>query len=120
VGEVGGFAHSTTLLVQGGVVFSGSPAQLAARAPSDRYLVEIRASGGGGTPPLDAIRRAAGPGTPIAPTHDAGYFLLDCRDPRGLGVVVARLVDGGLDVISARQAQSEIEEAFLVLTGAAA
>jgi ABC-type multidrug transport system ATPase subunit len=120
VDEIAGFAHSTTLLVQGRVVFSGSPAQLAARAPSDRYLVQIRASGAGGTPPVEAIRRAAGPGTPITPTHDAGYFLLDCRDPRGIGAVVARLVDGGFDVISARQAQSEIEEAFLVLTGAAA
>jgi ABC-2 type transport system ATP-binding protein len=120
VDEIAGFAASTTLLVEGRVVFTGSPAQLAARAPSDRYLVEIRAADAAGPPPLAGIRRAAGPGTPITPTCDAGYFLLDCRNPRGIGAVVARLVDGGFDVISCRQAQSEIEEAFLVLTGAAA
>ena len=32
-------AHSMTLLLQGLVVFTGSPAQLAARAPSDRSLI---------------------------------------------------------------------------------
>ena len=54
------------------------------------------------------------------PTNDAGYFVLAPRDADGLGVAVARLVNGGFDVITCRQAQSEMEEAFLVLTGAAA
>jgi hypothetical protein len=53
-------------------------------------------------------------------TNDPGYFVLAPPDPGGLGVAVARLVNGGFDVIACRQAQSEMEEAFLVLTGAAA
>jgi ABC-2 type transport system ATP-binding protein len=120
VDEVPGFADSTTMLVRGSVVFTGSPAQLAARAPSERYLIQVRDTGTGRVPPLAAVQLATGPVTPIMPTGDAGYFLLAPRGARGLGVAVARLVDAGFDVLSCRQAHSEIEEAFLALTGAAA
>ena len=51
-------------------------------------------------------------------TPATSYSLRAIRS--GLGVAVARLVNGGFDVITCRQAQSEMEEAFLVLTGAAA
>ena len=120
VDEVPDFAHSVTLLHQGTVAFKGSPAQLAARAPSDRYLIQVRSSDDETPAPLAAVQLAVGPGTPILPTNDAGYFLLAPRDPHGLGVAVARLVNGGFDVITCRQAQSEMEEAFMVLTRAAA
>ena len=120
VDEVPGFAHSTTLLVQGEVVFSGSPAELAAQAESDRYLIQVRDADHGGPPSLAAVQLAIGRDAAILPTNDAGYFLLAPRAPDGLGVAVARLVDGGFAVIGCRQAHSEMEEAFLVLTGAAA
>jgi ABC-2 type transport system ATP-binding protein len=118
--EVPDFADSVTVLVQGTVVFAGSPAQLAAQAPSDRHLIQVCTSDHRQAPPLAAVQLAAGTGAMITPTNDAGYFVVTPRDPNGLGVVVARLVSAGLDVIACRQAQSEIEEAFLVLTGAAA
>ena len=120
VDEVPDFAHSTTLLVQGGVVFSGSPAELAARAASDRHLIQVHAVDSGGTPSLAAVQLAIGRAAAILPTNDAGYFLLVPRDPSDLGAAIARLVGGGFDVIGCRQAQSEMEEAFLVVTGAAA
>ena len=120
VDEVPDFADSVTLLLQGAVVFTGSPAQLAARAPNDRYLIQVRTRDGGAPPLLPAVRLAVGPGTAILPTNDAGYFVLAPRDPHGLGVAVARLVNGGFDVTTCRQPQSDMEEAFLVLTGAAA
>ena len=120
IDEVQGFAHSVTLLLDGAVVFSGSPAELAARAPSDRYLIQVSTRVAGTPPPLAAVRLAVGPGTPITATNDAGHFVLAPRDPDGLGVAVARLVNAGFDVITCRQAKSEMEEAFLVLTGAAA
>ena len=41
VDEVPDFADSVTLLLHGAVVFTGSPAELAARAPSDRYLIQV-------------------------------------------------------------------------------
>ena len=119
VDEVPDFADSVTLLLRGGVVFTGSPAQLAARAPTDRYLVQVRTRDGAAPPPA-AVQLAVGPGTPILPTNDPGYFVLAPAEPRGLGEAVARLVNGGFEVITCRQAQSEMEEAFLVLTGAAA
>ena len=120
VDEVPDFAHSTTMLVQGGVVFSGSPAELAARASAGRYLVQVRTSDTGASPSLAAVQLATGREAAILPTNDAGYFLLVPRDPSGLGVAVSRLVGGGFAVMGCRQAHSEMEEAFLVLTGAAA
>ncbi len=120
VDEVPDFADSVTLLLHGGVVFTGSPAQLAARAPTDRYLIQARTRGTGTPPPLAALQLAAGPDATITSTNDLGYFLLAPRDPHGVGLAVARLVNGGFDVITCRQAQSEMEEAFLALTGAAA
>jgi ABC-2 type transport system ATP-binding protein len=120
VDEVPDFAHSTTMLVQGSVVFSGSPAELAARAASDRYLIQVRAIATGGPPLLAAVQLATGPAAAILPTNDAGYFLLVPREVSGLGATVARLVAGGFEVIGCRQAHSEMEAAFLVLTGAAA
>lgn len=120
VEEVPDFADSVTLLLHGAVAFTGSPAELAARAPSDRYLIQVRARDRARPPSLAAIQLAVGPGTPMMATNDPGYFVLAARDPDGLGMAVARLVNGGLDVTTCRQAQSEMEEAFLVLKGAAA
>ena len=34
-----------------------------------------------------------------------------------LGAAIAALADGGVDVLACRQERSEIEEAFLALTG---
>jgi len=120
VDEVPDFARSVTLLQRGAVVFTGSPAELASRAPTDRYLIQIRTRVVGTPPPLAAVRLAAGSGTAIRATQEAGQFVLAPRDSDGLGLAVARLVNSGFDVITCRQAQSEMEEAFLLLTGAAA
>jgi ABC-type multidrug transport system ATPase subunit len=120
VDEVPHFADSVTLLFQGRVVFTGSPAQLAATTPSDRYLIQVRRCDARMPPSLAALQLAVGPDATITSTNDSGYFVLAPRDPHGLGVAVARLVNGGFDVITCRQAGSEMEEAFLALTGAAA
>jgi len=120
VDEVPSFADSVTLLLQGALVFAGSPAELAARAPTDRYLIQVRTRDAGAPPPLAAVQLAAGPGTTISPTNDLGYFVLAPQDPQGVGLAVVRLVNGGFDVITCRQAESEMEQAFLALTGAVA
>ena len=59
VDEVPEFADSVTLLLHGTVVFTGSPAELAARAPSDRYVIQIGASGRARPPSLAEVRMAA-------------------------------------------------------------
>jgi ABC-type multidrug transport system ATPase subunit len=120
VDEVPGFAQSTTLLRQGSVVFSGSPAQLAARAASDRHLIQVRAANGDGTPALAALQLTIGREATVTATLDAGYFVLACRRQSDLGVALARIVAAGFEVVGCRQANSEMEDAFLVLTGAAA
>jgi ABC-2 type transport system ATP-binding protein len=119
IDEVSDFVDSVTLLLQGSVAFTGSPAELAARAPADRYLIQVRTRDGA-MPPLAALHLAIGPCATIASTNDLGYFVVVPRDPQGIGQALARLVNGGFDVITCRQAQSEMEEAFLLLTGAAA
>ena len=120
VDEVPGFAHSATLLREGSVVFSGSPTELGAHAPRERYLLRIRTTETGVPPSLAAIQLTTGPGVEAAAARDLGFFVLAPRDPGDLGLAVARLVSAGYDVISCRQAHSEMEEAFLSLTGAAA
>jgi ABC-2 type transport system ATP-binding protein len=120
VDEVPGFARSVTVLRHGSVVFTGSPAQLGACAETDRYLLHVRDADAASAPTLAALRLAAGSVASIVATGDAGYFLVGPQTPGGLGVTVARLVAAGFDVISCRQAHSEMEEAFIVLTRAAA
>ena len=120
IDEVSDFAHSTTLLLKGKVVFRGSPTELAARAPSDRYVVQVRNRASSGLPSPAAVQLAVGRAASMIPANDTGYFLLAPRGEGDLGVGVARLVEAGFDVVSCRQAHSEMEEAFLVLTGAAA
>ena len=112
VDEVPDFADSVTLLLEGAVVFAGSPAQLAARAPTDRYLIQVRIRDRGTPPSQAAVQLAVGRGTPISATNDAGYFLLAPRDADGLGLAVARLVNGGFDVIACRQAHVANGEAI--------
>jgi ABC-2 type transport system ATP-binding protein len=109
VDEVPEFADSVTLLLQGAVVFTGSPAELVARAPSDRCLIQVRARDRERSPSLAAVRLAVGPGTPVMATNDSGYFVLAPGEPDGLGKAVARLVNCGIDVITCRQAQSEMK-----------
>jgi oleandomycin transport system ATP-binding protein len=120
VDEVPDFADSVTLLLQGTVVFTGSPTQLAGRAPSDRYLIHVRTRDADTPPRLAAVQLAVGPGITTTSSSDPGYFVLAPQDPHGVGLAVARLVNAGFDVTTCRQAQSEMEEAFLALTGAAA
>jgi ABC-type multidrug transport system ATPase subunit len=120
VDEVPGFAHAVTMLVSGRVVFNGSPAQLSAQAASDRYLVQVRARHSGDSPSAAAVRLAVGPHASIVATNDVGHFVLAPREPSGLGIAVAHLVKNGFEVIGCRQAHSEIEDAFMVLTEAAA
>jgi ABC-2 type transport system ATP-binding protein len=120
VDEVPDFAEAVTLLRDGAVVFAGSPAQLAATAPTDRYLIQVCARDTGTPPPAVAVQLAVGPRSPVRPTGEPGYFVLTPQYPAGVGLAVACLVNGGFDVITCRRAQSEMEDAFLVLTGAAA
>lgn len=120
VEEVTDFAGSTTLLVRGRVAFNGSPAQLAAQAPTERYLIRVHAVQDGDLPPVAALQLAVGPSARVIRTSDAGHVLLLPREAGDLGVAVARLVGAGLEVVSCRQAQSDMEEAFLALTAGAA
>ncbi len=115
--EVRHFAESITVMARGSVAFRGSPAELAALAPADRYVIQIRGVDPARPPAPAAVRLAVGPSATVAGTSDDGaHFLLCPRAQGDLGVALARLVGAGLQVVACRQAQSEMEEAFLALT----
>jgi hypothetical protein len=48
---------------------------------------------------------------------DGEHFRLEPGEGVPLGTAIAALADGGVDVLACRQERSEIEEAFLALTG---
>ena len=118
--EVRTFAHTVTFLNAGQVAFAGTPDQLAARAPINRYLVRLRSRETQQSPSPAAVVLAVGPSARAIPTQDGAGFLL-CPEADGdLGVAIARLVSAGIEVLTCRQAESEMEEAFLLLAREAA
>ena len=119
--EIQNFADCTTLLVTGRTVFSGSPTELAAQAPADRYQVEVRAPDRARQPALAAVQLAIGGSATAVGVPQNGYqFVLAPRERGDLGLALARLVGAGFEVVGCHQPQSELEEAFLLLTSEAA
>lgn len=121
VEEVRGFADSMTLLREGTVRFSGSPSEFAARAPVSRYIIRVRSAGAAAPPALAALQLAVGAAGEItAATAADDEFVLTPTRVGDLGLAVARLVEAGLEVVTCRHEQSELEEAFLHLASRAA
>ena len=116
--EIRGFADSVTLLARGQTKFSGTVAQLMARSLSRRYIVHVR---NGGKPPTElayTMGRALGPLGRIAQHHsaDPDHYMLDLTADAVLGDALATLTAARCSVLACREARSEIEEAFLLLT----
>ena len=65
------------------------------------------------SPRLLGARATVAPGA----NDDGEHFRLEPVDGIPLGAAIAALADGGIDVLACRQERSEIEEAFLALTG---
>ncbi len=118
VDEVRNLAHSMTFLRAGAVGFTGSPSELAAQAPTQRYVIQVRKRNSLATPQLAALQLAAGADCTVSHPADGGCeFLIAPDDDGSLGRTVARLVGAGFDVLACRHEHSELEEAFLHLAG---
>ena len=118
VDEVRGFAHSMTFLRSGKVGFTGSPSELAAQAPAQRYVIQVRERDTQTAPRLAALQLAVGAGGTVAGPVDGGHeFLIGADGEGALGRTVARLVAAGFDVLACRHEHSELEQAFLHLAG---
>jgi ABC-type multidrug transport system ATPase subunit len=116
--EIRGFASAVTFLDRGSVRFAGSVEALMAHAASRRYVIRVR-NGSPGPLAADHLTHLLGARALIAAGagDDGEHFHLEPGAGIPLGAAIAALADGGVDVLACRQERSEIEEAFLALTG---
>jgi ABC-2 type transport system ATP-binding protein len=121
VDEIRGFADRVTLLHEGRVRFAGSVPQLMARSVRRIHVLQLGGPAATGDATLLAgARGALGDLGTIAPLdEDAGerHYRLALRDGAVLGEALARLTASRIEVLSCREERSEIELAFLRLTG---
>jgi ABC-2 type transport system ATP-binding protein len=120
--EIRGFADRVTLLNQGRVAFQGTVPALVEHAAPRRYLVRLR-NGIEPEPALEERARAALLGLAgLAPAAEPGseQYLVTLADTAVLGDAVTALERSDIQVLSCTHERSEIEEAFLSLTKAAA
>jgi ABC-2 type transport system ATP-binding protein len=118
VDEIRGFASAVTFLDRGRVRFAGSVEGLMAQAASRRYVIRVR-NGRPGPLIADQLTTLLAERASVEPgaTADGEHFRLEPVAGVPLGSAIAALADGGIDVLACRQERSEIEEAFLALTG---
>ncbi len=113
--EIRGFADSVTVLDAGRVRFSGTVPELIAQTDSRSYLVWLQ--NGSEALAAEALVGAVGRHAALRETRDPGHFLLTLAPGAVLGDVFAALAAEDVQILSCREARSEIEEAFLQLTG---
>jgi ABC-type multidrug transport system ATPase subunit len=121
VDEIRGLADRVTLLNHGVVKFQGTVPELMAAAPSRAYLLQLR--------DRDERSDEVGPraaaavetfGTVVRPAAAEGeHHLLTLHDKAVLGEAIGALQGAGIDVLACREERSQVEVAFLTLTGGA-
>jgi len=117
--ELRGFADHVVLLSTGKVRFSGSVPDLVAQSVARRYVVRLR-NGGLDGQDLAAVaeRLLDGRGTlTMLGAGSSADYLLSLSPDTVLGEALAALTQGRMDVLTCHEERSEVEEAFLVLTG---
>ena len=118
--EIRGFAPRVTLLRQGRTCFHGTVPELMEHSVPRRFLLRLRNGTAGGERLETALRTALGP---LAAVEGAGaeseHYVLSLRDGVVLGDALEALIAAGFEVLACRQERSEIEDAFVALTGSA-
>jgi ABC-2 type transport system ATP-binding protein len=116
--EIRGFADRVTVLDEGTCRFNGTVPDLMAQVTPSRYLLRLQ-NGSADAASLERIVRAAL--SKQASVTTAGgrtdEFLVSLADGVVLGDALSSLIDARLLVLACREERSEIEEAFLHLTG---
>jgi ABC-2 type transport system ATP-binding protein len=119
IDEIRGFANGVTLIDRGEARFQGTVPDLMAHAVPRRYLVRVR----NGRPSGDSLRPALeaslkGKAAVVgAEDDDVEHYTLTLAEGVVLGDALAALTAARIDVLACREERSEIEEAFLSLTG---
>jgi ABC-type multidrug transport system ATPase subunit len=114
--EIRGFADRVTLLSAGETCFSGTVSELMTHAIPRRYLLRIRNGVPDSRIPTARLQDALGARGTITPGDGSEHFLLALADEVVLGEAIAALTADDVHVLTCREEQSEIEEAFLKLT----
>jgi ABC-type multidrug transport system ATPase subunit len=119
IDEIRGLAGRVTLLGDGTVRFAGTVPGLMAHATPARWVLRVRAAAAGnGDLPLD-LQGVLGDAGSItrAVDGDTEHYLLSLEAAVTLGEALARLAGAGVEILACREERSEIESAFLALTG---
>ena len=117
--EIRGFADRVTLIDRGRTRFQGSVHALLEHAVPRQYVLQLRngrLAGGELERELEALLAPFGRVAGAGP-EGSDHFLISLAREAALGDVVATLVAARVQVLACRQERSEIEEAFLALTG---
>jgi ABC-2 type transport system ATP-binding protein len=112
--EIRAFADRVTILDRGTARFAGRVSELLAESGATRYLLQLR--NGGGPPAPEHVAAVVGPLGEVTEV-DGTHVLLAVAPDAELGDVFAALLRAHLDVVSCREERSQVEEAFLRLTG---
>ena len=117
IDEIRGFAETATLVHRGRVRFSGTVPELMAHATPHSYLLRLRDGAVGPDALQQVLDRALDGKAQIAGANDAEHYRLALADGAVLGDALASIAQEGVQVLACREERSEIEEAFLALTG---
>lgn len=119
VEEIRGFADHVTLLKGGRVAFHGTVPTLMAHSNPRRYIVQLTSADTRDRPDLDSLNRAVAGlgGVTHLPYDDHDHFLLVLNADTVLGEAITALNGANIHVLGCTEEQSEIEAAFMWLTG---
>lgn len=106
--EIRGFADRVTVLRQGEVRFRGTVAELAGTVITRTFLVQVGASESEPSQLLQGLADVS--------TAGEGHYRLRLNEGVSLGVALAALVEGGVEVVACREDISDVEEAFVQIT----
>lgn len=107
--ELLGLAGGVTVTRVGGFGFSGPMGELIAGVETRRFLIRVSPQP---TPDALAEIAAAQPSTDLTGPDESGRLSLSLHGGATLGRVVARLEEGGFDVVSCTEAESEMRIAY--------
>jgi ABC-type multidrug transport system ATPase subunit len=117
--EIRDFADTVTVIDHGVVRFSGSVPELLARSFTRSYLVQVDAGNIRVDDLTAKMTTALGELGRISPERGSGdgHYALWLADGIPLGQALRRIMDAGAEVLSCRERRSQVEQAFLSLTG---
>jgi ABC-type multidrug transport system ATPase subunit len=119
IDEIRGFADAVTMLSAGRVRFEGSVAAFMAIAETKRFVLRVaELPTSEAQEDVSAALGNAGLVTSLGP-RDPDHVILALRDGVALGDALVRLTEMGVQVLDCHRERSEIEEAFVAVSGRA-